>query len=418
MKNIFPHIKNLSIYGFGQLFNLVTPLLVVPYIIAVCGEENFGKTAIAMAVSFFLIVFVDYGSDLIGTKEIAIHKGNQTKLNQIFCTTFGVKFIMLLLVFLISVPVFFLVPFFKREYVLFLFSLTVIVGQFLNPTWFLQGIENVKWITVINLLSKSIYLIAVFGFIHKEEDYIYVNLFWGLGMIISHIVLLILILKKHSFNIMSITFSNVLSQLKEDFSLFWSQIFTSLQMYAPVALLGFFGGNLLAGQYKIIDQVIVIFKTYIFLFFNFVFPKVCFDVENNTNTNNKLQNWRLFNGVNFVFIIISMVLVYIFANPIINYFNPKETKPLVDALRFAVFIPILLAVSIPLKQLVLAYNFKRFYVQITMVMVVFNLVALFFMIQYFKLYSVLYALVASDLLVILFYLYCIRKQTFLKPLDA
>lgn len=410
MKNLFPHIKNLSIYGFGQLFNLVTPLLVVPYIIAICGEENFGKTAIAMAISFFLIVFVDYGSDLIGTKEIALHRNNNIKLNQIFCTTLGVKFIMLLLVILLAVPVFFLVPFFKREYLLFIFSLTVLVGQFLNPTWFLQGIENVKWITAINLLSKTIYLLAIFGFIHKETDYIYVNLFWGLGMIIAHIVILILILKTHTFNIMSMSFSNVLRQLKEDFSLFWSQIFTSLQMYAPVTLLGFLGGDLLAGQYKIIEQVIVIFRTYIVLFFSFVFPKVCFDVE--SKPNNKLQNWKLFNGANFVFIVISMVLVYIFANPIINYFNPQDTKLLVQALRFAVFIPVLLAISIPLKQLVLAYSFKRFYVQITTVMVVLNLAGLIIMIQFFGLYSVLYALVATDLLVILFYLYCVRKQLF------
>ena len=50
--------QKLSVYGFGQLFNLVTPLLVVPYIVSVCGEENFGKTAVGMAIAFFLIVFI------------------------------------------------------------------------------------------------------------------------------------------------------------------------------------------------------------------------------------------------------------------------------------------------------------------------------------------------------------------------
>jgi O-antigen/teichoic acid export membrane protein len=36
-------IKKFSIYGFGQFFNLITPLLVVPYIVSICGEEGYGK---------------------------------------------------------------------------------------------------------------------------------------------------------------------------------------------------------------------------------------------------------------------------------------------------------------------------------------------------------------------------------------
>lgn len=64
---------NLIIYGIGQGFNLVTPLLVVPFIISKCGVENYGKTSIGMAISFFLIVFIDYGSDIIGVKEAAVY---------------------------------------------------------------------------------------------------------------------------------------------------------------------------------------------------------------------------------------------------------------------------------------------------------------------------------------------------------
>ena len=36
-------LKNFSIYGFGQFINLVSPLLVTPYLIYVCGVQNFGK---------------------------------------------------------------------------------------------------------------------------------------------------------------------------------------------------------------------------------------------------------------------------------------------------------------------------------------------------------------------------------------
>ena len=65
---------NLSVYGFGQLFNLVTPLLVIPYIVTVCGEENFGKTAVGMALCFFLMVFIDYGSEIVVVKDVAVNR--------------------------------------------------------------------------------------------------------------------------------------------------------------------------------------------------------------------------------------------------------------------------------------------------------------------------------------------------------
>lgn len=108
-------VKKFSIYGFGQLFNLVTPLLVVPYIVSVCGEENFGKTAVGMAIAFFLIVFVDYGSDIIGVREVAVNRDNHKLLNKIFTTTYAVKAIILIAVLVITSIVFLSFTYFKTE---------------------------------------------------------------------------------------------------------------------------------------------------------------------------------------------------------------------------------------------------------------------------------------------------------------
>ena len=168
-KTIFhQQFQKLSIYGFGQLFNLVTPLLVVPYIVSICGEENFGKTAVGMAICFFLIVFIDFGSDIIGVREVAVNRDNHKELNKIFTTTYAVKALILVIVLISTSVLISTIPFFKTEKTMFFLGLSVLVGQFLNPTWFLQGIENVKWITLLNILSKTIYLIAIYITINKE----------------------------------------------------------------------------------------------------------------------------------------------------------------------------------------------------------------------------------------------------------
>lgn len=401
-----------SVYGFGQLFNLVTPLIVVPYIVSVCGEENFGKTAVGMAFAFFLIVFVDYGSDIIGVREISINRDNLKKTERIFLTTYTVKFLILLITVIIASICFLNIPYFKSEKLLFLFSLSVIIGQFLNPTWFLQGVENVRWITLLNIISKTIYLAGIYSTITSVQDYVYINLWWGIGMVIANIFVLILIFKKYNFKFQIIPIIEVKKHLKNDFSMFSSQIFVSLQLYAPVIMVSYFGNNLLAGQYKIIEQIIVVFKTYIFLFFNFIFPKVCYEVEHSPSV--ALRNWSIYNGLNFIFVFAGMVVFHVFSYEIVSYFNPANRYFLSKLLEVAVFIPLLLAISIPLKQLVLAYNHKKFYILLTAIMVGINLILIRVLLPIYEVYGVLYSLIFTEVLVIIFYLSCVRKKAFKK----
>lgn len=398
----------LSVYGFGQLFNLVTPLIVVPYIVNICGEENFGKTAVGMAIAFFLIVFVDYGSDIVGVREISINRNNHPNTEKIFLTTYAVKFIILIVVLLIASLCFIYIPYFRKEKILFIFSLSVLVGQFINPTWFLQGVENVRWITLLNIISKVIYLAGIFLTVKAVEDYIYINLWWGLGMIIANIFVLILIFKNYNFNLKIVPFLEIEKHLRNDFSMFSSQIFVSLQLYAPVIMVSYFGSNLMAGQYKIIEQIIVIFKTYIFLFFNFIFPKVCYEVEHTPNI--AMRNWKIYNGLNFLFVVAGMILFYVFSYEIVSYFNPTNRYFLSELLEVAIFIPLLMAISTPLKQLVLAYNYKKFYIRLTAIMVIFNLLLIRFVIPIYEVYGVLYSLIFTELIIIIFYLSCVRKN--------
>lgn len=410
LKKILFHqqFQKLSVYGFGQLFNLVTPLLVVPYIVSVCGEENFGKTAVGMAIAFFLIVFIDFGSDIIGVREVSVNRDNPELLNKIFTTTYVVKGIILLLVLTVASIIFHSFPYFKSEKIMFTLGLSVLIGQFLNPTWFLQGIENVKWITLLNIVSKCIYLVGIFFTIKKESDYIYVNLWWGLGMIVSNFLVFIWIIKKHQFSFLMVNKDEVFKHIRNDFSMFSSQIFVSLQLYAPVVLISYFGNNLMAGQYRIVEQIIVIFKTYIFLFFNYVFPRVCYLIE--TDFKRGIKNWLIYNSTNFVFVLFGMLFFYFYSYEIVSYFNPTNRYVLSNLLEVAVFIPLILAISIPLKQLVLAFNYKRFYVYLTSVMVLFNLLAIVILLPKFQVYGVFYSLIATDLIVIIFYLYQLKKN--------
>ncbi|WP_282786540.1 lipopolysaccharide biosynthesis protein [Flavobacterium croceum] len=399
-------VHNLGIYGFGQLFNLITPLVVAPYIVNTCGEENFGKTAVGMAISFFLIVFIDYGSEIVGVREVSVNRNNLKQLEKIFYSTFMIKACALLFIIICSLLIINFVPYFQKESKMFILGLMVLIGQFLSPNWFLQGIENVKWITLLNFISKMIYLLAVFKTIKQTNDYVYINFWWGIGMIVGNFTVVMMIVMKYKFFNFNISIKDIILQMKRDFSMFSSQIFVSIQLYSPVVIISALGNNFLAGQYRIIDQVIVMFKTYILLFFNFVFPKICYLIENNPKKG--IKNWVVYNGFNFILVILAMTIIYFFSYDVVSYFNPSNRYILSNLMKIGVFIPVLLSISIPLKQLILGYNFKNYYVKATYIIVVFNVLLISIFLKTLFVYGVLYSIIISEIIMIFLYIYKLR----------
>lgn len=401
---------NLTIYGFGQVFNLITPLLVIPYIVLICGEEGYGKIGVGMALAFFIMVFVDYGSEINGVKQVAVNREDITQLERIFTTTYTAKLLLMCGILIIVSLLFYFIPYFAKDKSLFFLSLSMVVGQFINPTWFLQGVENFKWITILNILSKIIYLAGIFIFIKLPSDYIYCNLIWGIGMIIANFFACAHIINKYSFSFKNLKKENVSQLINENFSIFFSQIFVSLQMYSPIVLISFFGGNSMAGQYKIIDQIIVIFKTYILLFFNFVYPRVCYLLE--LSKKQALSFWRIYNGLNFLFITFCMLLIFAFSTAVVSYFNPSEIETISNILKFAVLIPILQAISIPLKQLVLGANKQKQYVRITMLSTIISLLLIIVITPIYKVFGVILALILTEIITALFFYFTIKKEVF------
>lgn len=403
---------NLVIYGFGQGFNLITPLLVIPYIVLICGEEGYGKIGVGMAMAFFIMVFIDYGSEITGVKQVAVNREDKNKLEDIFITTYAAKLILLVFVLSIISILFYFIPYFNHDKKLFFMSLSMVIGQFINPTWFLQGIENFKWITILNILSKVIYLAGIFIFIHKASDYVYCNLIWGIGMIVANGISFVYILITHSFSFANTKKMSVLKLANDNFSIFSSQIFFSLQMYSPIILISFFGGNTMAGQYKIIDQIIGIFKTYILLFFNYVYPRVCYLLEKNKKE--AMHFWKTYNGLNFIFIAFSMLLISIFSTKVVTYFNPKGIQEICSLLKIAVFIPVLQAVTTPLKQLVLGSNKQSKYIRVTMIVTVLSLVLIIFITPIYKVFGVLIALIITEIITSLLFYITIKNNLFVR----
>ncbi|MDP2160080.1 MAG: oligosaccharide flippase family protein [Flavobacterium sp.] len=409
-------LKNFSIYGFGQFINLISPLLVTPYLIHVCGLQNFGKIGLGISIAFFLILIVDYGTDITGVKNISINRENNEVIGKLFTSIFVTKLILFLLVLFFSTILFFTIPFFNKEKTLLFLSLMIVLGQLLNPTWFLQGTENYKSIALLNSLSKIIYLLTVFLFVKKEGDYIFANFCLGLGTLIAGGIAFVWIFKKYNFSFKSVNKKEIINLLKEDFSLCISQLFLSLKLTAPIVILSYFGGYLLAGQFKIMEQIISLFRTYLQTYSRFFYPKLCFKIFNDVKQG--IHFWKKIYAIDGLFLVFLLSVMFVYTKEVLAYFKVENEmiSDLIPAFRLSLVIPLLIAVSQPLEQLLFSLNKNAVYVKLTITATVVGVLCLVIFTPSFQLMGALVILILTELLLALFYYLSLKNYFVNRPI--
>lgn len=401
-------IKDFGIYGLGQAVNIISPLLVIPYIVIICGESGLGKIGVGFSFALIAIVLVDYSSYINGTKQVSIGSQSKQILEHHFLTIYTAKSILLVVVLLICTLLIFLVPFFERDKLQIFLSLLVVIGQFINPTWFFQGIQSFKWISIINVTSKIIYVTLVFLFIKRAEDYILVNAFIGLGSIIASASGFIWIYKKNNFSFKNGSVKHAISLIKEDFSLTISQLFFSFYQYLPIIIISFVCGDFIAGQYRIIDQVIMIFRTYLQMFFNFIYAEICLRIYEDVNKG--FIKWKRVNSINYLFILSLITLFFFNAELILSFFkvSMSDITILSKYFKIGLLIPVFMGISFALKQLIFSFNKNSIYIIITIVSTIINVVIMYFLLKNIGLIGAFLSNIFVEFLIIVSYTFVLK----------
>jgi len=406
-------LKNFIIYGFGQAINLASPLLITPYIIYICGLEKLGIIAIGQSLAYILNVIIDYSSNIIGVKEISINRDDTSKLQHTFSAVYLSRVFLSAVVMAIVSILVLAIPYFGKNALMVFLSTSIIIGQAINPTWFLQGIENFKWITIINILSKIIYILAIFIFLKTEDDYIYANLWLGLGTIIASTIAFVWLVRKYNFKFKSESLSAAKEILKKDFMFCVSQFFFAVRNYSSVLIIGFFAGDFVAGQFKVIEQIINLFRTYLQMFFKFTYTYVCFEIDKGIHRG--LLLWKKYNGLNLIFLFSLLVLTFIFSDEVLHFFKVGHEliNSLSDYLKLALILPFLIGITLPLEQLIFNFSKNKEYIRLTITATFFNILGLSILMSINKnLYYALIILIAIEMFLIMAYLILLRSYLF------
>jgi len=375
--------QDFFIYGIGQAFNLISPLLVIPYIVSVCNTEGIGKAGLGFNMALFLILIVDYAFEIKGPKEVSENRNNFQKLQEIANTTFVYKFLIFIMVAIVTSAVIYWVPFFTKEKELYFFSMVIVFAQVFNPAWFLQGIENFRLVSVLNIASKISYMILVYVIIKHKGDYIYVNLLLGGSTLVFNVMGLLYIKNKYAIKAAMPALTEFVALLKADFSFCISQLFLSARQVSPLFIISSFLGANIGGQYRIIETVTNMFRTFLQVFLRFFYPSVCYKISKNVREG--FNFWKKYTIACISLMCAVVVLMYTFSTHILVFFKVSEHDiiTLNPYFRFAMIIPLLMSLSYPLEQLMFAVNKNKAYVTITIIVTIISILLLICLVNFY-----------------------------------
>jgi len=266
-KKVISNIMSLLIL---QGANYILPLITLPYLVITLGIEKFGILAFALAIIRYFTILIDYGFNLSATREISIHIKDKELISKIFTSVIVIKTILLIISFIIlwlSIQWFDKLNQYQDVYYL---TFLMLIGNVLFPVWYFQGIEKMKYITIINILSKTIFTIFIFVFIQTEDDYVYVPLINSIGIILGGLVAFIIAIKNIKFTVPSCHYLQ--KTLYNSTSLFISNVSITLFTSSNVFILGIFTSDSTVGLYSSIERLMMAVKNLYVPLYQGIFP--------------------------------------------------------------------------------------------------------------------------------------------------
>lgn len=249
MKNL---ISNYLFTVMYQLLLIVTPFITTPYISRVLKPEGIGIEAYVASIVQLFVVFITLSFSLYGSRQIASTQ-NKEETSEVFWSIFFFKIFSSISVIIIF---FLYVNGISEHKNLYFINLLVLFANIIDISWYFFGKEQIKKISIRNMLVKIIGIVLIFTFVKEYDDIdLYVLINAG-TFFIGQLIMWIPLFKEVSF--VKISFKTIASHFKPIMVLFLPMIMIQVYVLANKIILGNVSGEVEVGYYNQAFKIITI----------------------------------------------------------------------------------------------------------------------------------------------------------------
>lgn len=339
-KKLIENIISLAtIKGLQYLLAFIT----FPYLVRVLQVEQYGLIVFAQSIVQYFVLLTDYGFNLLGPREIAQHDSVQER-GAVFSNIFFAKVLLLFFSTILFVcGLFGLGEYGEVDIVLYLTFYLMVIGNVLFPVWFFQGIQQMRYITLVNIIANVFRVAGIFLLVKTPQDYLIAALFQAIVPLIASIFSWIILAKDYPEVFVLPSSQGIKKMFVDGWSIFTSTISINLYTASNIVFLGVLTNNVVVGYFsgakKIIDNITQLISPITQAIYPYVSKKASASKTDALRFLHKIV--VLLGGGNFLL----SIFIITFADYIVKLLLGNGYEQSILLLRIMAFLPVIISLS-------------------------------------------------------------------------
>ncbi|KHN91148.1 hypothetical protein BSK71_04465 [Pectobacterium actinidiae] len=232
-----------------QASSIVVGVVLTPLLINRLSKDEYGLYVSGVSLSSFCFVLLDLGMALYLIKEVSVNRDNKPYIGKILSASFIIKVPLLLISFFVFV--FFAPPNHIISYAVPFWLFLVAIS--LQPNWLFSGIEALKVITMVTIITKVMMLGIVFFFVKTSEDFSIVTYAFSLSAV-ACMLFSLFYSKFKGYTFYPCSRNDIRDILKNAMGFYAPRILVAMYTQASVFIVSRVAGTSEAAVYAVADQ--------------------------------------------------------------------------------------------------------------------------------------------------------------------
>jgi len=398
--------KNFIYNNLFGLTNVLIPIIIFPYVSRILGVSGVGIVSFAISLTATFVIIGSLGIPVYGIREIAKVKKDKDQLSAVFSEILVIQFFWLLFTLVLYAVWLFFTATFIDETIIKYVSFVHIAGLIGMLNWFFQGIENYRFITVINAVLKLVTLVLVFALVTYPEDY-----WMYYTILVVSTVLGAVVSVAYSLSFVNLRFKNLALKrhIKPISILFGTQLAIGIYINLDIIFLKYFSSDEQVGLYTPASKLVKLCLLFVTSLGTVLIPKIAMFIKEG-----KIEESKniISKSIQFVLLLSLpiMVVLGMLSSEIIELF--AGTAFAFSAVLMRLLVPLIFLIGMStvfgLQILVPFHKEKKLLIAVTIgavISVVLNVV----LIPKFASKGAAYAILITELAITLFTFYYAKK---------
>lgn len=224
------------------------PLITFPYVTRTLSEEGYGRVGFAVSVVSYFALVASLGIPSYAVRKCAQKRDNPNELAKAVKELLIINTVSLFVSYSAFVLCLLYIPALKEDNIIMLICSISIILQTFGVEWVYQAIEQYDYITVRNIIIKTISVLLLFVFVKSPADIIPYSVVTVIGSVGSNLFNIFRLPKVIDFS--QKTTIDIRQHLKPIFLLFFYFAATTIYTNLDVVMLGFLTSKTIVGYYN------------------------------------------------------------------------------------------------------------------------------------------------------------------------